>query len=99
MTHRRNVKNRIKAHVNGPQKEHDTHHGNKPTGELQAASTRKSCITAPSPTHPPSDVEGVADVGGVIGQKTRDTDYTRYTGGAISAERLEAVAATGLPGG
>ena len=91
--HRRNV-NGIRAHVNGPQKEHDKHHGNRPTGELQAASTRKSCITTPSPTHPPGDAEGAADVGGVIGQKTRDTDYTRFTGGAIGAERLDAVAAT-----
>jgi hypothetical protein len=72
MTHRRNDKNIRRAHVNGPQKEHDKHHGNKPTGELQAASTRKSCITAPSPTHPPGDAEGVADVGGVIGQKSED---------------------------
>jgi hypothetical protein len=40
---------------------------------------------------------GAADVGGVIGQQTRDTDYTRFTGGAISAERLETAAAAGTP--
>jgi hypothetical protein len=78
----------MEVHVNKPNKEHDRNHGNEPTGELHT-----------SPAHPPGDAahEGVADVGGVIGQQTRDTDYTRFTGGAISAERLEAAAAAGIP--
>jgi hypothetical protein len=53
-----------------------------------------------SPTHPPGDEAahaGATGVGGVIGQQTRDTDYTRFTGGAISAERLETAAAAGTP--
>jgi hypothetical protein len=63
-----------------------------------ATGLRESC-THHAPTHPPGDAahESVADVGGVICQHTRDTDYTRFTGGAISAERLEAAAAAGLP--
>jgi hypothetical protein len=36
-----------------------------------------------------------AGVGGVIGPKTRDTDYTRFTGGSISVERLKTAAAAG----
>jgi hypothetical protein len=71
----------MEAHVNGPKKEHDRNHGNEPTEELHI-----------SPIHPPGDEaqKGVAGVGGVIGQQTRDTDCTRFTGGTISAERLEA---------
>jgi hypothetical protein len=52
----------------------------------------------PLVTRPPDDGAahaGAADVGGVIGPKTRDTDYTRFTGGSISAEWLKTAAAAG----
>jgi hypothetical protein len=64
---------------------------------IMATGLRESC-THHAPTHPPGDAahESAADVGGVIGKQTSDTDYTRFTGGAISAERLEAAAAAGI---
>jgi hypothetical protein len=54
---------------------------------VMSTSLRESCTHHP-PTHPPSDAahEGVADVGGVIGQQTRDTDYTRFTQEVQSAQ-------------
>jgi hypothetical protein len=65
-----------------------------------ATNLRGGCTHHP-PTHPPGDEAvhgGAADVGGVIGQKTRDTDYTRSTGGSISAKWLETAAAAGTTG-
>jgi hypothetical protein len=76
------VNNNTEAHVKEPSnREHDRNHGNQPMGRLHT-----------SPARPPDDEAahaGAADVGGVIGPKTRDTDYTRFTGGSISAERLK----------
>jgi hypothetical protein len=34
----------------------------------------------PSPTHPPRGGNGAAGVGGVVDQRTRDTDYAKATG-------------------
>ena len=83
------VNNTPEAHVKESNREHDRNHGNQPTGRLRTSLAR-----------PPGDEAahtGAAGVGGVIGPKTRDTDYTRFTGGAISAERLETAAAAGTP--
>jgi hypothetical protein len=62
------VNNPPEAHVKESNREHDRNHGNQPTGRLRT-----------STTHPPGDEvahTGTAGVGGVIGLKTRDTDYT-----------------------
>jgi hypothetical protein len=81
------VNNNTEAYVKEPNRKHDRNHGNQPTRRLHT-----------SPTRPPDDEAahtGAADVGGVIGPKTRDTDYTRFTGGSISAEWLKTAAAAG----
>jgi hypothetical protein len=70
------VNNNTEAHVKEPNREHDRNHGNQPTRGLHT-----------SPTRPPDDEAahaGAANIGGVIGPMTRDTDYTRFTGGSIS---------------
>jgi hypothetical protein len=82
------VNNNTEAHVKEPNRKHDQNHGNQPTRRLHT-----------TPTHPPGDEAahaGAADVGGVIGPKTRNTDYTsRFTGGSIRAEWLKTAAAAG----
>jgi hypothetical protein len=81
------VNNNTEDHAKEPNREHDRNHGKQPTGRLHT-----------SPARPPEDEAahaGAADVGGLIGPKTRDTDYTRFTGGSISAERLKTAAAAG----
>jgi hypothetical protein len=103
MAHRRKNVNNYEAHVKEPQKEHDRNRGNGPTGELQAESIWGGCEPAPSHhSRPPcgdepKGITGVAGVGGVIDQQTRHRDYTKFTEGTISAERLEVATSTGLP--
>jgi hypothetical protein len=74
----------------------------KPTGELRTRSTTPlPPAQRPVMMSPPGGTTGVAGVGGVVGRQTREAAHRlhqihRSTGGATSAERLEAVGATGL---
>ena len=68
------------THVKESNRDHEWNHGN------QRIET----------THPPDGMTahaGLADVGGVIGPRTRDTDYTRFTGGSLNVERLKTATA------
>ena len=70
------------THVKESNRDHEWNHGN------QRIET----------THPPDGMTahaGLADVGGVIGPRTRDTDYTRFTGGSLNVERLKTATAAG----
>ena len=78
------------AHVKESNRDHEWNHGNQRKEPVRGLRT--------SPTHPPDGEvahAGLAGVGGVIGPRTRDTDYTRFTGGSLNVERLKTATAAG----